>query len=184
MNRIIVICIYCALGVLHALSQVTVEDCQRKAQENYPLIRQYDLVDKMTGLSLSNAAKAYLPQVTLSAQATYQSDVASFPAEIENLFSLMGVEMHGLNRDQYRVMLDVSQVIWDGGATKARREMERAEGEVSKQNIAVELYALGKRVNDLYFGILLLEEQLAQNNEMKRLLQETIIMYRLWLLMG
>lgn len=172
MNRIIVICIYCALGVLHALSQVTVEDCQRKAQENYPLIRQYDLVDKMTGLSLSNAAKAYLPQVTLSAQATYQSDVASFPAEIENLFSLMGVEMHGLNRDQYRVMLDVSQVIWDGGATKARREMERAEGEVSKQNIAVELYALGKRVNDLYFGILLLEEQLAQNNEMKRLLQE------------
>ena len=93
-------------------------------------------------------------------------------AEIENLFSLMGVEMHGLNRDQYRVMLDVSQVIWDGGATKARREIERAEGEVSKQNIAVELYALGKRVNDLYFGILLLEEQLAQNNEMKRLLQE------------
>ena len=89
MNRIIVICIYCALGVLHALSQVTVEDCQRKAQENYPLIRQYDLVDKMTGLSLSNAAKAYLPQVTLSAQATYQSDVASFPAEIENLFSII-----------------------------------------------------------------------------------------------
>ena len=158
--------------MLHAAAQVTVDECQRMAQENYPLIRQYDLVEKMTGLSVSNAAKAYLPQVTLSAQATYQSDVASFPSEIENLFSLIGVDMHGLNRDQYRVMLDVSQMIWDGGATKARKEMERAEGEVSRQNIAVELYALGKRVNDLYFGILLLEEQLAQNGEMRRLLQE------------
>lgn len=172
MNRIVVVCICCVWCMLHAAAQVTVDECQRMAQENYPLIRQYDLVEKMTGLSVSNAAKAYLPQVTLSAQATYQSDVASFPSEIENLFSLIGVDMHGLNRDQYRVMLDVSQMIWDGGATKARKEMERAEGEVSRQNIAVELYALGKRVNDLYFGILLLEEQLAQNGEMRRLLQE------------
>lgn len=172
MNRIVVVCICSVWCMLHAAAQVTIDDCQRMAQENYPLIRQYDLVEKMTGLSVSNAAKAYLPQVTLLAQATYQSDVASFPSEIENLFSLIGVEMHGLNRDQYRVMLDVSQMIWDGGATKARKEMERAEGEVSRQNIAVELYALGKRVNDLYFGILLLEEQLAQNGEMRRLLQE------------
>lgn len=172
MNRIVVVCICCVWCMLHAAAQVTVDECQRMAQENYPLIRQYDLVEKMTGLSVSNAAKAYLPQVTLSAQATYQSDVASFPSEIENLFSLIGVDMHGLNRDQYRVMLDVSQMIWDGGVTKARKEMERAEGEVSRQNIAVELYALGKRVNDLYFGILLLEEQLAQNGEMRRLLQE------------
>lgn len=172
MNRIVIMCMCCVCSLLQVAAQVTVEDCQRMARENYPLIKQYDLIDKMTGLSLSNAAKAYLPQITLSAQATYQSDVVAFPSEIESLFSKMGVDMKGLNRDQYKVMLDVSQIIWDGGATQARKEVERAEGEVSRQSIAVELYALGKRVNDLYFGILLLEEQLAQNDEMKRLLQE------------
>lgn len=173
MKRTALISVVCALGmVLPAPAQVTIEDCQRMARENYPLIRQYDLVEKMTDLSVSNAAKAYLPQITFSAQATYQSDVTSFPEELQSLFSMVGVDMHGLNRDQYRIMLDVSQIIWDGGATRARKEMERAEGDVSRENIAVELYGVGQRVNDLYFGVLLLEAQLAQNDEMQRLLQE------------
>ena len=56
------------------------------AKENYPLIRQYELIDKTVEYSLSNVKKAYLPQFNLSAQATYQSAAADFPDELKRLF--------------------------------------------------------------------------------------------------
>ncbi len=172
MNRLKILLCLC-LGACFTLSaqEITLAECQRLARENYPLIRQYDLIAKTTELSVSNAAKAYLPQVSLSAQATYQSDVASFPERLQSLYQTVGVDMKGLNKDQYKVALDVTQIIWDGGATRARQQAERADGEVSQQSVSVELYALNERINDLYFGILLLDKQLAQNTEATALLQ-------------
>ena len=80
----------------------TLEECQRAAEQNYPLIRQYDLIEKTTDLTVSNIQKGWLPQISASAQATYQSDVVSWPDQIRTMMTGLGVDMKGLKKDQYR----------------------------------------------------------------------------------
>ena len=72
----------------------TLEECQQAAEQNYPLIRQYDLIKKTTDLTVSNIAKGWLPQVSASAQVTYQSDVAVFPDQMQNLYQQIGLDMN------------------------------------------------------------------------------------------
>jgi len=165
---IIVFVISCAC--IHA-QNLTLDECQELARENYPLIKQYGLIELSTEYSVSNASKAYLPQLSFNAQATYQSDVASFPDEMLNAYKQMGVDMKGLNKDQYRVALEVNQMIWDGGLTQAQKNISSAEGRVSEQSVEAEMYAIRERVNQVYFGILILNEQLRQNQLLQELLQ-------------
>ena len=140
---------------IHA--QITLEECQRKTQENYPLVHQYGLVEKTKEYNLENAAKGYLPQFALSAKASYQSEVTEIPVK------LPGVDLKGLPKDQYQVMLELQQKIWDGGGIRMQKKQTTAEAEIEKEKLNVDMYALNSRVNDLYFGILLLDEQLKQN---------------------
>lgn len=145
------------LYVAGAYAQITLEECQRKTQDNYPLVHQYGLVEKTKEYNLENAAKGYLPQFALSAKASYQSDVTEIPAK------LPGVDLKGLSKDQYQVMLELQQKIWDGGGIRMQKKQTIAEAEVEKEKLNVDMYALNNRVNDLYFGILLLDEQIKQN---------------------
>ncbi len=140
-------------------AQITLEECQRKTQENYPLVHQYGLVEKTKEYNLENAAKGYLPQFALSAKASYQSEVTEIPVK------LPGVDLKGLPKDQYQVMLELQQKIWDGGGIRTQKKQTTAEAEIEKEKLNVDMYALNSRVNDLYFGILLLDEQLKQNVE-------------------
>lgn len=135
---------------------LTVEDCQEKARANYPLVRQYALIEQAESYSLSNAGKGYLPQLTLTARATYQSEVVGLPAGLP--FTLPS-----LSKDQYQAAVEASQVIWDGGAIKARKKAVVAGAGIEKQKLEVDLFALNQRVNQLFFGILLLREQIRQN---------------------
>ena len=145
------------LYVAGAYAQITLEECQRKTQDNYPLVHQYGLVEKTKEYNLENAAKGYLPQFALSAKASYQSDVTKIPVK------LPGVDLKGLSKDQYQVMLELQQKIWDGGGIRMQKKQTIAEAVVEKEKLNVDMYALNDRVNDLYFGILLLDEQIKQN---------------------
>lgn len=143
---------------------ITLEECQQKTQDNYPLVRQYDLVEKTKDYNLDNASRGYLPQFALSAKASYQSDVTELPITIP------GVNIKGLPKDQYQVMLELQQKIWDGGGIRMQKRQAAAEADVERERLNVDMYALNSRVNELYFGILLFDEQLAQNT----LLQEEL----------
>ena len=114
-------------------------------------------MEKTKEYNLENAAKGYLPQFALSAKASYQSDVTEIPVK------LPGVDLKGLPKDQYQVMLELQQKIWDGGGIRMQKKQTIAEAEVEKEKLNVDMYALNDRVNDLYFGILLLDEQIKQN---------------------
>lgn len=144
--------------------QITLEICRQKAQDNYPLARQYGLIEKAKEYNLNNVSKGYLPQFALSAKASYQSDVTEFPVKIP------GIDIKGLPKDQYQVMLELKQNIWDGGEIRARKEITLASSDVDREKLNVDMYALNERVDQVYFGILLLDEQLVQN----QLLQEEL----------
>ena len=152
-----------------ALGQ-TLEDCQLAAEKNYPLIQQYGLIEKTTELTVSNIQKGWLPQVSASAQATYQSDVVSWPDEMKTMMNGMGIDMKGLKKDQYKVGIDVQQTIYDGGVIGSQKRIAREQGKVQAAQNEVNIYNVRKRVNEMYFGLLLIDEQIKLNNDLQALL--------------
>jgi len=152
-----------------ALGQsVTLDECQTKARANYPLVKQYGLIEQTEQYNISNANKGYLPQVSLSAKATLQSDVTQIPTA---LGAKLGIVIPTMGKDQYQAVLEASQLIWDGGVISSQKKITNAGTEVEKKRLDVDLFSLNERVNQLYFGILLLNEQLKQNSILQKELQ-------------
>ena len=136
--------------------KLSVEELQLKAERNYPAAKQYGLIEQSRDFTLTNASKGYLPQLGLNARATYQSEVTQLPA------AMPGV--NPLNKDQYQAVVEVNQIIWDGGAIEAQRRIAKASSEAELKRTETELYTVRERVNQLFFGILLIEEQIRQTD--------------------
>lgn len=156
----------------------TLDECRRLARENYPAIRQYDLISQTEQYNISNAARAWIPQVVLSAQATYQTATPTYPEAFNTILEANGIEMAGIRKDQYRVVVDVSQSIWDGGASKVNRERAEAEATEQRRRTDVSLYDLQSRVDNIYFGILLLDERVAQTEALIGVLESNLARMR------
>ena len=137
-------------------TQLTLEDCYEKARINYPLIKQKDYIAKTKDYSVSNVWNGYFPQITLLGQATYQSDVTEVP------MPLPGVVIERLTKDQYKVAVDVTQTIYDGGIMSSQADIQESINEIDDQKVEIELLKIKERVNQIYLGILLIESQLNQ----------------------
>ena len=151
----------------------TLEECQQAAEKNYPLIKQYGLIAKTTQLTVKNIQKGWLPQVTASAQATYQSAVTAWPESMQTMYQQMGLNMKGLRKDQYKIGVDLQQTIYDGGAISCQRNIAQQEGKVEEAQTETNLYQVRRRVNEMYFSLLLLNEQIQLNEDVKALLQSS-----------
>lgn len=148
----------------------TLEECQLAAEKNYPMIKQYDLISQTTQLTVRNIQKGWLPQIAIAAQATYQSDVTSWPESMKAMFQQLGINMKGLSKDQYKIGIDLQQTIYDGGTISSMRSIARQEEKVQKAQVETNLYQVRKRVNEMYFSLLLLNEQINLNDDVKALL--------------
>lgn len=153
-----------------AIQAQTLEECQLAAEKNYPMIKQYDLISQTTQLTIKNIMKGWLPQIAIAAQATYQSDVTSWPESMKATFQQLGINMKGLSKDQYKVGIDLQQTIYDGGTISSLRSIARQEEKVQKAQVETNLYQVRKRVNEMYFSLLLLNEQINLNDDVKALL--------------
>lgn len=146
-------------------TRYTLDSCYVYARDNYPMIRQYDIIQKLGELSARDALSVYVPQITLGGEAAYYSDVVAFPDKIEELFSqFAGMDFEGLKNDQYKVLLDINQNIWDGGYSGAKKQAAIAEAQVSAMETATELYKLKSKVTEVYFGILTTDAMIEQND--------------------
>lgn len=132
------------------------EQCKAWARDNYPVIKQYGLVEQSRRFTVENAAKAWLPQVSVSGTASYQSDVTTIP------ITLPGVDIPTLSKDQYDVNITVSQQVYDGGAVSSAKCLAEAQGDVGREQVSVAMYDVNRRIDELFFGILVLDEQLKQ----------------------
>jgi outer membrane protein TolC len=128
-------------------------DCYDRVYEKYPNAYQKTLYESSSGLKLKNLDVNYLPQISFKGQATYQSDVPEISIPIPT------IKMPEQSKDRYQLLLDVKQLIYDGGTTSALKDVEESQLISDKQKVEVELYGLRQRVNDLYFSILLLQEK-------------------------
>ena len=153
-----------------AVQGQTLQECQQAAERNYPLIRLYGLIEQTTQLTVENIGKAWLPQVTATAQATYQSDVTAWPEQMQAVYQQLGLNMKGLRKDQYRVGIDVSQTVYDGGMISSQKDIAREQGKVQAAQNDVTLYSVRKRVNEMYFALLMLDKQIELNKDLQELL--------------
>ena len=169
-KKILILALLASASVVQAQ---TLDECQRAAEKHYPIIKRYDLIAKTTDLTVKNIQKGWLPQVTAAAQATYQSAVAAWPDHLQSMFQQVGLKMKGLRKDQYKLSIDVQQPIYDGGAISGQRKIASQEGKVQEAENEVNLYQVRQRVNELYFSLLLLDEQIKLNDDVKALLQSS-----------
>lgn len=151
-------------------AQLTLDECQQMASDNYPLLQKYDLVRQATEYTIKNIQRGYWPQLSLGGQVSYQSEVTDLPDVFSHLLSESSPNYKGMAKDQYQIALDLNQVIWDGGHIKARRDLAASDAEVQVAQADVEMYAIRSRVNELFFGILLLDEKIRLNETLQTLL--------------
>jgi outer membrane protein TolC len=147
---------------------LTLDSACAMARAHYPLIRQKDLVQQSAALHIANLQKGWLPQLALNGQATWQSDVTRVPVDMP------GFSIDPPARDQYRVVADVSQLIYDGGLTREQKSWQQVNRQVENQQLDVELYKLRERVTQVFLGILYTDEQLRQVELVKTDLQTGI----------
>lgn len=174
MRKGIIILILSILSPLLATAGLTIEQCVEKACDNYPMVKKYDLLASTLDIDLSDINKGWLPRIGVYGQVTAQNVVPSFPESLSGVLQQMGQPMKGLGKLQYKAGVDVSQTIWDGGVSHAQRELRRAGTAAEQSGLDVEMYAVRQRVENLYFAILLTEEQIAQNRNTMTLLDATL----------
>ncbi|CAN5349902.1 TolC family protein [soil metagenome] len=146
-----------------AAQSLTIDQCYELARKNYPLIRQKELLVKSMEFTIANARSGYLPQVAIYGQATYQSDVTRVPS-----FGIPGVPtIEPLSKDQYKIYGEINQTIYDGSVIKNQSAVQTAITLIEQQKVEVELYKIKERINQLFFGVLLMDAQLVQVDLLK-----------------
>lgn len=158
MKKILFITLFIFIYHSYSYSQISIEECFILAKNNYPQIKQADLIEKTKEYNISNANRGYIPSILFSAKASYQSDVTKIP------FDVPFYDIPTLSKDQYKISVDISQKIWDGGKIEAEKSKTNAKARLDASSLEVQLYSLKYRVNQLFFSILLIEEQINQNH--------------------
>jgi outer membrane protein TolC len=138
--------------MVQAQGTITLDECLRLVQINYPLAKQTSLLSEQLQLDIDAIKKDRLPKLDLNGQATYQSEVTSLGGQ------LMNVTIDPPNKDQYRTTLDANQLIYHGGLIDASIKAKETKAAIGQQEVEISLYGLKKRVNQLYFSLLLLQE--------------------------
>lgn len=162
MRFIALLLLFPIIGI--AQETITLEDCYRLARENYPTVKKLNLVAKTEEYTLANANRAYLPQVSILGQATYQSEVTDLSKSVAGVLPLSpNVSLPTIDKEQYKVVGEVSQLLYGGGAIHSQKAIAKAQSAVQAQAVETQLYTLKQRVSNLYFGVLLIDAQLSQN---------------------
>lgn len=154
-------------GPILLAQSITVDQCYELAKKNYPLIRQKELLVRSMEFTIANAQSGYLPQVSINGQATYQSEVTRLPGG--------ALLVEPLSKDQYKVYAELNQTIYDGGAIRNQTNIQSANTLVEQQKLEVELYKIKERINQIFFGVLLMEAQLNQVKLLKEDLQASLV---------
>ncbi len=158
MKRLLILIINYSLLIINSSAQepLSLQKAYELAQQNYPMIKQRDLIKQSKDITIDNLSKGFLPQFNLSGQATYQSEVTQVKIPIP------GVTVNPLDKDQYKILADINQLIYDGGVIKEQKNIQQLNEEAEQQKVEVEMYKLKERINQLFLGVMFLDEQLKQ----------------------
>jgi len=153
---------------LKAQDSLTLENCYVLSRQNYPLLKQQRLLETIKDYTIENLSKGYLPNLSINGQASYQSEVTELPFKLPNL------SVPSLSKDQYKLYMDAYQPILDGKMVKRQQNLVNANTQVEIEKVEVELYKLKERIDQIFFGILLMDAQKLQTQNLIKDLQNTL----------
>ncbi|RLD73798.1 MAG: hypothetical protein DRJ07_20355, partial [Bacteroidetes bacterium] len=128
-------------------------NCRQQTIQKYPLNKDFNHNIEVNNLKIQNIKTIYLPVLNLTGQVYHVADV---PHYISNNPML---EIPQIGKDQYKIMLEARQVIYDGGLIKRQKAVEKSSLQVNNQSIETKLFSLNQQVNEIYFLILIFQEQ-------------------------
>lgn len=147
---------------------LSLEYCYERIQEHHPLAQKAELQKEITDLNVRIANTGYYPQLGLSGSASYQSEVTTIPS------GPGGAAFPGISKDQYQVSIDINQPIYNGGAVGIRKNMEREQGRQEQLSTEVQLQEVRSQVDEVYFNILLAQQQSHTNDLMIKSLRSQL----------
>jgi len=156
------------IGFAQPSNTLTIGQCYELAKTNYPLAKQMALIEKTKEYTIDNISKGWLPQLSINGQGTYQSDVTKVPISLPN------VTIPELSKDQYKAYGEIYQPLTDGYTIQQQKQLATANAATEQQKLAVELYKLKERINQLFFGMLLIDAQVQQTVFLKKDIQSGI----------
>lgn len=134
----------------------TLKELEALSIKNYPLIKQAAILNQSANFNIENIKKALYPQLSISGQATYQSDVTSINIPIP------GFKANPLSKDQYKAIAELQQTIYDGGLNKKMQAVASAGAKLEIIKNEVDLYKLKERVTQIYCTVLYTNEVVNQ----------------------
>lgn len=156
MRTIILVTFLMISGFSLAQESLTLLDCQRMARENAPRLEDLEVLKNMGETRMDQAGSSWYPSLDLNGKISYQSDVVTVALTDPTI----PVEFPQVPHEQYGFNLDISQNLYDGGISKGKKDYEEAMLAADLQQVEVDLYGLKGRVNQYYFAILLLQENM------------------------
>jgi outer membrane protein TolC len=137
-------------GMTCTQAQITLQSCLSDAVTAYPQAKDKDAYKQALTLKLENTQTAYLPQISLNGQATYQSDAIDITMSLPS--NTLKIKQ---SKDQYKITLDVNQLLYDGGATRYQKKILQSSLETDLNQVDVELQKIKEQVNSVYFSLLI-----------------------------
>lgn len=155
MKRQVFILLFVAIAT-NGFSKLTIDQCHQLAHDNYPAIKKYNLIEQSCNFTVSNAIKGYLPNIKVSTGVDAFTDIISLPSQLQSATGSMKNDIADVN-------VQVNQTLYDGGAIQARKHVSQAQADVDKNRLDVTMYTINDRIDQLFFGILTMDEQIKQN---------------------
>lgn len=131
---------------------ISLNYCYEQAFEHYPTAQNIELQEKITELNVHIAKTGSFPDITINGQAAYQSEVTEIALPGEG-------NPPGVSNDQYEASVDVTQTIFNGGSVGIQKELEKAKGQQQVHSAKVDLHQIRSQIDQVYFGILLSQQQ-------------------------
>jgi outer membrane protein TolC len=134
---------------------ISLEECFRMANERFTGSRQIAPLTEASGYRIKNYNARWFPTVSLTGQATYQSETVQMKTYDPIAASYVTID---LPLDQYKFQAEFSQQLFDGGITRVQKELEKNALGIDVQQVEVELHAFKQIINQLYFSVVLMEK--------------------------
>ncbi len=142
------------LNAQESVLQLSLADCYTMAKKNSPLYAAKQLISKGSDAGVNAIQTARYPQLNFTARASYQSESISIPELVP------GMPAVTLSKDQYKTVLDVSQLIYDGGVINANKALLIAQSTSSIAQTEIQLDAIRQQVNEFVIAKMLMQKQL------------------------
>jgi outer membrane protein TolC len=157
---VLVITIFAWGSAVHAQKVVTLSECYNGAMSTAAIAGEKDTYSSIWQLKDKNLSKGWLPALDASGTFLYNSEVVDIGSSL-GAIPIPGIAgaIQPLPNEQYKLALEINQVIWDGGAIKGARALEKADLHINEKQSETDLYKLRSQINTYFFNMMLLDRQ-------------------------